>query len=73
MSKITLVREHPALFLGELHTDLERVYAEDENGKRYDIKVINNEAEDVFDREQIVHEILTAYPHNLQFEIVEDI
>lgn len=69
---IQLIREHPALFLGEEREDLERVWAEDEQGNRYNIKVISIDEKTQERKESIVREILTEYPHNLEFEIVEN-
>lgn len=60
---LTLVREHPALVAGETRDDLERVYAEDENHKRYPIKEKG--------AEEVVSETLIAYPNEAEFEIVE--
>ena len=58
----TLVREHPALVAGESREDLERVYAEDENHKRYPIKVKGTD--------EVIRETLVAYPNEHEFEIV---
>ena len=59
----TLVREHPALFLGELREDLERVYAHNEKGERLLFKVKGTEDTTI--------ETLIPYPNDIEFEIVE--
>ena len=58
-----IIREHPALFLGELREDLERVYAEDEKGNRLNIRVVGTE--------DVISETLIEYPNEVEFEIVE--
>ena len=65
--KISIIHEHPALFLGELHDDMERIYAEDTKGNRYDIKIIDGENEP-----QIVHETLVSYPNDLVVELADE-
>lgn len=59
----TIIRQHPALFLGELREDLERVWVEDsKTHKHYDFRVVSTG--------DIVSETLIAYPNEEEFEIV---
>lgn len=59
-----LVRENPALFLGELRQDLERIYALDtENGKKLLIKNTNDDW---------CSEMLVYYPNDVQIEISDE-
>ena len=63
-----IVRENPALLVGEERADLERVYAEDtKTHKRCLIKVAGDEK-----GETICSETLIAYPNEIEFEIVEE-
>ena len=59
MKKPKLVREHPALFLGELREDLERVYATEGCNIR------------VKGTEEVISGTLLEYPNDIEFEIVE--
>ena len=59
MKKPKLVREHPALFLGELREDLERVYATE--GRNIRVK----------GTEEVISGTLLEYPNDIEFEIVE--
>lgn len=61
-----IVREHPALFLGELREDLERIHAEDEKGNKLLIKQTGDNS-----GQTICGETLIPYPNNVEFEIVE--
>ena len=63
-----LVREHPAMLVGEERDDLERVYAEDtKTHKRYLIKEVGDE-----ENKTLCGETLIAYPNSIEFEIVEE-
>ena len=58
-----IVREHPALFLGELREDLERVYALNDKGERVLIKLK--------DTDDVCIETLIEYPNENEYEIVK--
>ena len=58
-----LVRENPAMFLGEARADLERIYAIDDNGTRWNIKEKNNE------QATECCEELIPYPNDIEYEI----
>lgn len=58
-----LIKENPALFLGEYRQDLERVYAIDDKGIRYNI--INSN--DKFPNE--CGEALVPYPNDIEWQI----
>ena len=60
-----IVREHPALFLGELREDLERVYVGDKDGKKLDVLLKVKGTDETFG------ETLVVYPNDLEFEIVK--
>ena len=63
-----IVREHPAMLVGEAREDLERVYAEDtKTHKRCLIKEVGDE-----EGTTVCGETLIAYPNNIEFEIVEE-
>lgn len=57
-----IIREHPALFLGELREDLERIHAEDENGNRVSFKIKGSEENGE------IGETLIEYPNEVEFE-----
>lgn len=57
-----IVREHPALFLGELREDLERIHAEDENGNHVPFKIKGSEETGE------IGETLIEYPNEVEFE-----
>ena len=58
-----LIRENPAMFLGKARPDLERVYAIDDKGTRYNIiEKDNPQANECC-------ECLIPYPNDLEFEI----
>ena len=62
-----IIREHPAMLVGEERADLERVYAEDtKTHKRCLIKEVGDEK-----GATICGETLIAYPNDKEFEIVE--
>ena len=61
---IKIVKEHPALFLGDLRQDLERVTCIDEKGNRHLFKIKGQE-------DSITIETLVEYPNNYEYEIVE--
>lgn len=63
MAEKRIIREHPALFLGEERDDLERVYAVDGRNRRVNIKVK--------DTDEVISETLIAYPNDIEFEIAE--
>lgn len=65
---IQLIREHPALFLGEEREDLERIHAEDENGNHVSFYFKNNQEEQEW---EIIGEALITYPNNVQIQIIE--
>lgn len=62
---LKIVREHPALFLGESRDDLERVTCVDGKGKRHLFKIVGEENSTTI-------ETLVPYPNELEFEIVEE-
>lgn len=62
---LKIVREHPALFLGRLRDDLERITLVDDQGNRHLFKIVGQE-----DSKTI--ETLVPYPNELEFEIVEE-
>ena len=62
-----IIRESPAMLVGEERSDLERVYAEDDvTHQRYLIKQKGDEK-----GETICSETLISYPNDIEFEIVD--
>jgi len=60
-----LVRENPAMLLGEARADLERVYAIDDKGIRYNIiEKDNPQATECC-------ETLIPYPNEVEFDITD--
>lgn len=64
---IKLIRENPALFLGELRDDLIRFSAiDDETGIRYNVKAVGDET-----GETECSEVLIPYPNEVEYEPTE--
>ena len=61
---LKIIKEHPALFLGELREDLERITCVDENGNRHLFKIKGQEDSNTI-------ETLVCYPNDYEYEIVE--
>ena len=63
---LKIVREHPALFLGESRDDLERITCIDsKTHERHLFKIVGEDNSTTI-------ETLVPYPNELEFEIVED-
>ena len=60
---VTIVKEQPALLLGEPRADLIRVYAQDVQGNRHNIRIVETG--------EVVRETLIEATSDVHFEIAD--
>lgn len=74
---LVIVRENkdngnPPLLLGETREDLERVYAEGNDHKRYPFLHVIKDEEGNRVGTEIIGETLTPYPNDEEYELIEE-